>query len=94
MNPQLFYMGITHRDAPLPIRERVRPDLPQQLVMLTQFADLAAERMILCTCERFELYALTGNTDMFAWIGRLASALPFQPNLLEKLAPFAQGSKR
>jgi glutamyl-tRNA reductase len=91
MNPQLFYMGITHRGAPLTIRERVRPDPAQQLVMLTQFADLAAERMILCTCERFELYALTTNPNMFAWVGRLASALPFQPNLLEKHAALTHG---
>jgi glutamyl-tRNA reductase len=91
MNPQLFYMGITHRGAPLSIRERVRPDPEQQLVMLGRFEDLAAERMMLCTCERFEIYALTADTNVFAWVGRVASALPFQVNLLEKHAAFIHG---
>ncbi|MBE3590293.1 MAG: glutamyl-tRNA reductase [Firmicutes bacterium] len=56
----LFLLGISHRQAPLAVRERfsLSPDaVPAFLKTVSQRADLR-EAVVLSTCNRFELYAV------------------------------------
>src|ERR1044071_2447904 len=57
MDNALFYYGLTHQSAPLAVRERLRPDREKQMRMLAELAEVARGRLILSTCERFEIYA-------------------------------------
>lgn len=59
MRSGLFYIGVTHQSAPLAIRENLRADRERQLAMLSDLTDLGEGRMLLVTCERFEVYATT-----------------------------------
>ncbi len=70
MKTEPFYIGITHRTAPLSIREMLRPHATAQRAMLADLEPLAAGRMILSTCERFELYAITADAAKCRWISR------------------------
>ncbi len=79
MTEHLFYVGITHESAPLAIRESMRPDEEKRLAMLERMAAMADGRMVLSTCERFELYATTSCTDATTWVRSVAEwfQLPF-----------------
>ncbi len=68
----LFYIGITHETAPLAVRERARPDADKQREMLDRLARLARGRMVLTTCERFEIYAHGTRPGRDAWVRALA----------------------
>lgn len=57
--PLLLYVGLTCQGVPLAIRERVSIDSREARTMLLPLGALASGRMILSTCERFELYAFT-----------------------------------
>lgn len=70
--PRLFYLGFTHQHAGIEVRERLRCDDAEQQQLLRAFADLGEERLILGTCERFEIYAYTTNPESKAWLARLA----------------------
>lgn len=73
MTNRLLYIGITHESAPLAIRESLRPDEARRRAILDRLAPLAAGRLVLSTCERFELYAMTDCTDIAAWVRLLAN---------------------
>jgi glutamyl-tRNA reductase len=72
VNNELFYIGLTHQTAPLAIREKLRADRERQAGMLTDLSTFAGGRMVLATCERFEVYATTDQVDVAPWITRLA----------------------
>lgn len=73
MNHDLFYVGIAHNHAPLSVRERLHPFADAQDAILAQVMTLAPERMVLSTCERFEVYSYTSRLQVEAWIDRLAA---------------------
>lgn len=73
MTNRLLYIGITHESAPLAIRESLRPDEARRRAILDRLAPLAPGRLVLSTCERFELYAMTGCTDIAPWVRLLAN---------------------
>jgi glutamyl-tRNA reductase len=81
---QLFYLGLTHHSAPLAIRENLRPDREKQRTMLARLANLAEGRMVLSTCERFEVYATTPCTDAADWVGLLSHWFHLPVGLLER----------
>lgn len=60
MSTDLLYLGITRRSAPLAVREALSPSPDKQRVMLQRLSAIASGRMVLSTCERFELYAHAG----------------------------------
>lgn len=86
MSAQLFYIGITHRTTPLAVREGLRPDEEKQRTMLSRLADVADGRMVLSTCERFELYATTPRTEAAGWIGLLSQWFHLPIGVLERFA--------
>ncbi|HSB79272.1 MAG TPA: glutamyl-tRNA reductase [Candidatus Methylomirabilis sp.] len=58
---EILVLGLSHKSAPIQIRERLfvpERDLPKALEMLGEPPELA-ERMLLTTCNRVEVYAVT-----------------------------------
>jgi glutamyl-tRNA reductase len=57
----ILLLGLSHRTAPVEVRERLafaEADIPRALAEL-RAAGLAHEAVLLCTCNRVELYATT-----------------------------------
>ena len=62
----LFCVGISHRTAPIALRERLYLDAPRMAALLSRFAaqrhgavpGRSGELVVLSTCNRLELYAL------------------------------------
>lgn len=91
MKPELFYIGITHKSAPLSVRDRLPASRADHRAMLAQLGDLAPERMILHTCERFEVYALTTRREVSAWIAIMAERFGVSTALLAQHVHLRQG---
>jgi glutamyl-tRNA reductase len=53
----LLHVGMTYRTAGLELRECLARHAPETPGLLADLADLAAQRVILRTCGRFEVYA-------------------------------------
>lgn len=49
-------LSITHRTAPVAIRERLALDAAHRAALMARLAGLAGEAVALCTCNRTELY--------------------------------------
>lgn len=73
--PRLVCLGLTHKTAPVTVRERFRPDPEQLRAILVGLTAQTRECVILDTCERFEIYAVARRPDPRAWFARLADAL-------------------
>ena len=86
MSAQLFYIGITHRTTPLSVRESLRPDDEKRRTMLSRLANMADGRMVLSTCERFEVYATTPRTEAAEWIGLLSQWFHLPIGVLARFA--------
>ncbi|MEK6676286.1 MAG: glutamyl-tRNA reductase [Planctomycetota bacterium] len=71
MNADLHYLGLTLRTASPAVRERLRCDESTQWSVLVDLQDFASERMVLSTCERFEMYASGLHQDSANWVSRL-----------------------
>ncbi|MFQ5410661.1 MAG: glutamyl-tRNA reductase [Phycisphaerae bacterium] len=87
MIPGLISIEISHKTAPLPLRERITVDagtLPDRLRRLREICDAC---VILKTCGRLELYAIVSDTPD-GWLDRYArlTGIP-----LQALKPFARG---
>jgi len=92
VNGQLFYIGITHRTTPLVVRESLRPDEEKRRTMLSRLANLADGRMVLSTCERFEVYATTPRTGADVWIDLLSQWFHLPIGLLKRFARTRTGT--
>ncbi|MBI4718112.1 MAG: glutamyl-tRNA reductase [Planctomycetes bacterium] len=84
MTGRLLYLGATHRTAPLPVRERLRADTQVQVRLLNCLAAAAAERLVVSTCERFEIYAWCDGDVTPEWHTALAGVLGADRALLEE----------
>ncbi len=91
MNHDLFYVGIAHNHAPLSVRERLHPFADAQDAILAQVMTLAPERMVLSTCERFEVYSFTNRLHVEAWIDRLAAWFSVPGDVLARYTRSLQG---
>ena len=61
----LIVIGLSHRTAPIELRERfafAESSVPQVLAQLRQLG-LAGEAVLVSTCNRVELYAATERDD-------------------------------
>lgn len=61
MAGELFYLGVTHRTSGAEWRGRLRCDETMRRRFLADLAAIAAERLIVSTCGRFEIYAIRGQ---------------------------------
>ena len=91
MTNRLLYIGITHESAPLAIRESLRPDLPQRRAILDRLVEVATGRLVLSTCERFELYAMTSSTDTAVWVRLLSNWFHLPAGLIARHVQTLQG---
>ncbi|MCS7050873.1 MAG: glutamyl-tRNA reductase, partial [Thermomicrobium sp.] len=76
----LTVVAITHRTAPLPIRERLGLSPDTQVEWLRRWCGQAAEMALLVTCHRAELYWIAERSDAedgLRWLSE-ASALPVE----------------
>ena len=87
MNFQLI--GINHKTAPVEVRERLaipEPRLPEALRRLAEHPGVD-EGLILCTCNRVEMWAQTrnGGTDLRAFLRNyfLLDPADYEPHLYE-----------
>jgi glutamyl-tRNA reductase len=58
---EILVVGLSHKTAPIELRERLNvpeQDLPKPLELMGESADLV-ERMLVATCNRVEVYAVT-----------------------------------
>jgi glutamyl-tRNA reductase len=91
MSGQLVYLGVTHRTATLSFRESIRCDADDCRRLIFGLNGLAAERMVLHTCERFEVYGAGGCDTRPTWLDRIAGFLRIEPRDLEHQASFRLG---
>lgn len=68
----LFYIGITPRTASRSVREAFQVGRDQHREMLARLGRVADGRMIVSTCERLEIYAVTDQHKPNVWHRRLA----------------------
>jgi len=63
----MLFVGLSHRTAPIEIRERLSPTGPELLKRLVEH-DEVAEALVLSTCNRFEIYVVpsAGQVDLLA----------------------------
>ncbi len=92
MTDRLLYIGITHESAPLAIRESLRPDESRRRAILDRLAEVATGRLVLSTCERFELYAMTAWTETAAWVRLLANWFHLPATLVARHVQSLQGA--
>jgi len=69
----LHYLGITHANTPLHVRERASVSVGDLPPLLHSLGDLAEQRLILSTCERFEIYAYSNRGCAADWHQRLSA---------------------
>lgn len=72
MTAELLCLAVTHRTAPLALREHLRPDADKQAALLRRSESMASGRLLLSTCERFEVYASGSRVSTAAWVRALA----------------------
>ncbi|HTU00634.1 MAG TPA: glutamyl-tRNA reductase [Candidatus Sulfotelmatobacter sp.] len=87
---EIFVLGLSHKTAPIAVRERLHVperDLPKVLELLGAEAELA-ERMLLATCNRMEVYGVTEEP-----LARAAAAVTQALATFHNLAPaeFSEG---
>jgi glutamyl-tRNA reductase len=65
VSTQIFCLGLSHRTAPIELRERLNYPLAELAAALAAYRDAGlGELVILSTCNRLELYAAVAQTDM------------------------------
>jgi glutamyl-tRNA reductase len=91
----ILVVGLSHKTAPIELRERLyvaEADLPKPLELLGDSPDIA-ERMLLTTCNRVEVYAVaegTAEKAVEAITGCLASHKNVEPaQFVERLYTYA-----
>lgn len=72
MSGELLYVGLTHQTTPLAIRENVRVDREKLRTLLSRLGGVADGRLVLATCERFEVYATTRHLESASWVAMLS----------------------
>ena len=60
---ELLCLGLSHKTAPLRVRERLALGNEQLGQVIQQLAQAVPEVMLLCTCNRVEFYAAGETAD-------------------------------
>lgn len=85
MLERLINFEVSHKTAPLPVRERLQRDAVGKETLRSALSAVAEEFVILDTCGRFEVYALATTPGSREWSSLLADAFGLAP---ETLSPF------
>src|SRR5215212_6188689 len=60
----ILAVGLTHREAPLELRERLSISRDKLAEAVARLDDFVPEGVILSTCNRTEVYAAVGHRDL------------------------------
>ena len=71
---RLFVIGLSHRTAPVDIREALSVDGEALLLQLKQAAELCGEALVLSTCNRYELYGRIADERALSRVEALIAA--------------------
>jgi glutamyl-tRNA reductase len=82
---ELVCVGLSHRSAPLALRERLAMTQPQRLALLQQWGPGPDEVMVVATCNRVEVYIATSDADQACARAREALGRLGGPELLAHL---------
>jgi glutamyl-tRNA reductase len=83
---RLALVGISHRQAPVELRERVAVGSADAAALAGQLAD-GCEAVVLSTCNRTEVYLATGDATNHLEERATASLLALAPGEADALAP-------
>lgn len=89
--PELHYFGLTQKRGPLAVREKIQADRDSQLALLTALSGFAAGRMVLATCERFEVYLSAAGLDRDSFAEFLSSWLRISSTEFNKYGEILSG---
>ncbi len=89
----ILALSLVKHSAPAGVCARVPAGAVEGRRMLDGLADLAGERLILHTCERFEVYAAAKTATPDRWIGRLAALLELEPAVLRPYVELRHGDE-
>lgn len=93
MKQELTYLGITHHAAPMCVREAFHSDGPAAREMYARLAVHASGRLILATCERFELYVLNDRPALQTLISHISDWFHLPECLVRKYASIRTGDE-
>jgi glutamyl-tRNA reductase len=85
LTPELYCLSLARRGTPAWISDRVPAGADMRRWMLDRLCDLAPERLVLHTCERFEVYVAAEGFRVRECLRRMAAWLDLEP---EVLAPY------
>lgn len=93
MSMSLEVVAITHRTAPLTIRERLGFSPDDQVAWLREWKSLATEIALLVTCHRTELYWIADEPGSGRGLEWLAAAAGLPVEILAPVALRAEGEQ-
>lgn len=93
MSMSLAVVAITHRTAPLTIRERLGFSPDDQVAWLREWKNLANEIVLLVTCHRTELYWIADEPGTGRGLEWLAAAAGLPVEVLAPVALRAEGEQ-
>ena len=91
--PELHYFGVTQKTAPLAVREKLRSDHDAQVELLSVLSEHADGRMVLATCERFEIYTSAHRHNAHATADLVASVFGLSRGDVSRHATALTGSE-
>ena len=59
----IFLLSVTHRTAPIEVRERLALDQEQQASLMDDLDEIVAEAVAIVTCNRTEIYGVSTDRD-------------------------------
>lgn len=88
----LFYFGVTPQTASQSVREAFQVGTDHHREMLARLERVAIGRMIVSTCERLEVYAVTDQHQPDAWHRRLAEWFHLHESVVASSARILHGA--
>lgn len=87
-------LSVTHRTAPVGVRERLALDAAARAALMARLAGLTGEAVALCTCNRTELYWPARSAATAGGVlSLLATAAGLDPGSLEPYVAYLQGAE-
>ncbi|HMK74271.1 MAG TPA: glutamyl-tRNA reductase, partial [Myxococcaceae bacterium] len=75
MSVPLVCLGVSHKTAPLPVRERLALSEERQTELLLRVGTAPAEALLVSTCNRVELYRIGSGENLVAELRAEMAAL-------------------
>jgi glutamyl-tRNA reductase len=89
----ILSVSLARPSASAALRARVPAGAEERRRMLDGLSDLAGDRLLLHTCERFEVYAASAIAEPDRWIGRLSAWLDVEAAALRPYVELRHGDE-